>query len=78
MKGCEYLKKILLAWIEQRLEFDSESECDAYIMDVKKSGKAYMIKSKFKDKGNGKVRIQIRKQYNNNNFPGNSGKKEGD
>lgn len=62
------MKKILLAWIEQKLQFDSEQESLTYIEELKKSDKKFSILSNEQD-ASGKVCLQIRKQYNNNTFP---------
>lgn len=63
------MKKIIAAWIEQVLEFDSKLEYLAYLEGLK-NGK----RQKFKVMSSvqlesGAVRIVIRKQYNNNAFP---------
>lgn len=62
------MKKVLSAWIEQYLQFDSKLEYMAYISDLEQK------KQKFKEiehnqDVSGKVTLRIRKQYNNNNFP---------
>lgn len=59
------MKKILLAWIEQVIQFDNQAE----YQDYKKSltGK-FSIMSERTDI-EGKVFVQIRKQYNKNQFP---------
>lgn len=62
------MKTIVAAWIEQILEFPSKLEYTAYMEDLKQK------KQKFKEvhyeqSESGVVRIQIRKQYNNNAFP---------
>lgn len=62
------LKKILLAWIEQKLQFDSKLESLIYIEELKKSGRKFCIVSNEQD-ASGKVNLQIKKQYNNNAFP---------
>lgn len=62
------MKKILLAWIEQKLQFDSRQESMTYVEELKKSGKKFSIISDEQD-ASGKVCLQIRKQYNNNTFP---------
>lgn len=62
------MKKILTAWIEQTVQFDSESESLTYIEELKKSGRKFNIISNKQDES-GKVCLQIRKQYNNNTFP---------
>lgn len=67
-KGVTALKKILLAWIEQQLQFDSKLESLTYIEELKKSGRKFRIVSNKQD-ASGKVTLQIKKQYNNNAFP---------
>lgn len=62
------MKKVLSAWIEQYLQFDSKLEYMTYISDLEQK------KQKFKEiehnqDVSGKVTLHIRKQYNNNVFP---------
>ena len=61
------MKKILLSWIEQVLQFDSKTEYDGYKASL--TGK-FSIMSERTD-AEGKVIVQIRKQYNKNLFPDN-------
>lgn len=63
------MKKILLAWIEQVVQFDDEAEYNDYLRKLQ-SGKSqrFNVKDMKKD-AEGKVSITIRKQYNNNAFP---------
>lgn len=64
------MKKIVVAWIEQILEFPTKLEYLAYIESLKKKGKPQKFKeTSFKQLKSGVVRITIRKQYNNNAFP---------
>ena len=70
------MKKILLAWIEQVVQFDSKLESLTYIEELKRSGRKFSIVSNKQD-NSGKVYLQVRKQYNNNNFPDDE-KKEGE
>lgn len=70
------MKKILLAWIEQVVQFDSKLESLTYIEELRRSGRKFSIVSNKQD-NSGKVYLQIRKQYNNNNFPDDE-KKEGE
>lgn len=61
------MKKVLSAWIEQYLQFDSKLEYMAYIKDLEQK------KQKFKEiehnrDVSGKVTLHIKKQYNNNKF----------
>lgn len=63
-----FVKTIVAAWIEQILEFPSKLEYMAYMEGLKQK------KQKFKEVHyeqleSGVVKIQIRKQYNNNAFP---------
>lgn len=62
------MKKVLLAWIEQYIEFDSEMEYSVFLQQIKTTGKKYKIcqEEKMPD---GKYRVNIRRQYNNNEFP---------
>lgn len=68
MKGVKFVKTIIAAWIEQILEFPSKLEYMTYVENLKQK------KQKFKEVHyeqlqSGVVKIQIRKQYNNNAFP---------
>ena len=62
------MKKILSAWIEQNLEFDSKLEYLTYIAELEQSGRKFK-EIEHKQESSGKVRLRIRKQYNNNQFP---------
>lgn len=62
------VKKIIAAWIEQILEFDSKLEYMAYMEGLGQK------KQRFKELSHeqlqsGVVRVRIMKQYNNNAFP---------
>lgn len=61
------MKKILEAWIEQKLQFPSEMEWIAFYHDLKNGRKAYEVLKEEKC-SDGSVLIQLRKQYNNNKF----------
>lgn len=61
------MKKIIAAWIEQILEFDSEDEYELYAEKISQTGKKW--KSVIEYLENGKLRVRIQKQYNNNTFP---------
>lgn len=62
------MKKIVAAWIEQILEFPSKLEYLAYIEGLKQKEQKFREVS-VKQMQSGVVRLQIMKQYNNNNFP---------
>lgn len=62
------MKKIVAAWIEQILEFPSKLEYLAYMEGVKVKGQKFS-EVDYKQLESGVVRIQVRKQYNNNAFP---------
>lgn len=62
------MKKIVKAWIQQIIEFDSEEEYDKYADEISKKGKLWDA-SLLIDEKTGKVTAIIRKQYNNNAFP---------
>lgn len=63
------MKKVLVAFIEQVLQFDSEAEYQKYIHDLK-TGRPQKFKEVDKKTDTaGKVFLTIRKQYNNNAFP---------
>ncbi len=62
------MKKIVAAWIEQILEFPSESEYQTYTEDLKqKKQQFYVVKEE--QLKSGVMLIRIRKQYNKNAFP---------
>ena len=61
------MKKILEAWIEQKLQFSSEMEWIAFYHDLKNGRKAYEILKEEKC-SDGSVLVHLRKQYNNNKF----------
>lgn len=62
------MKRIISAWIEQFIEFDSEMEYAVFEQDLKNSNKKYRIISKYK-LPDGKYRIHLKRQYNKNIFP---------
>lgn len=62
------MKKILAAWIEQILEFPSKLEYLAYMGELGQKKQKFRVVS-YEQDVSGKVTLQIRKQYNNNNFP---------
>lgn len=63
------MKKILLAWIEQVLQFDDSAEYNDYMKKLQ-SGRPQKFKViDKKQDADGKVFLIIRKQYNNNQFP---------
>lgn len=64
------MKKILSAWIEQILQFDSKLEYMAYINDLEQKKQKFLVVEQNQD-GSGKVTVHIKKQYNNNVFPSN-------
>ena len=59
------MKKIISAWIEQFIEFDSEMVFEQKLKDSKK-GYRIIQAQKCSD---GKYKIHIMRQYNNNSFP---------
>ena len=63
------MKKIIAAWIEQILEFPSKLEYMAYMESLKKGRPQKFKEVHYEQLESGVVRIQIRKQYNNNAFP---------
>lgn len=62
------MKKIILAWIEQIIEFDSEMEYVAFQHGLKNSKKKSKVLEE-KKLADGKYSVHIRRQYNNNAFP---------
>ena len=66
------MKKILSAWIEQILQFDSKLEYMAYISDLEqKKQKFSVVEQEQEQDSSGKVTLHIKKQYNNNVFTSN-------
>lgn len=63
------MKKILFAWIEQVLEFDSEQEAAEYKRKLASGRKQVYRIIEEKTLENGQVRLHIKKQYNKNIFP---------
>lgn len=62
------MKKVVSAWVEQYLQFDSKIEYMTYMESLMQK------KQKFKEiehsqDVSGKVVLHIKKQYNNNVFP---------
>lgn len=64
------MKKIISAWIEQEIEFDTLPEYQKFLRDLKKSGKEYRILTPAAGRVDGKYYVHVMRQYNNNNFPG--------
>lgn len=64
------MKKILSAWIEQILQFDSKLEYMAYISDLEQKKQKFSVVEQEQD-SSGKVTLHIKKQYNNNVFHSN-------
>lgn len=62
------MKKIISAWIEQHLEFDSEMEYAVFYQDLKNGKRKFRVISTEK-LPDGKIKVHLMKQYNNNNFP---------
>ena len=63
------MKKIVAAWIEQILEFDSKLEFLAYLEKLKQ-GRPQQFKVVSEEQfESGVYRVRIMKQYNNNAFP---------
>ena len=62
------MKKILLAWIEQVLLFDNEQEKNCYIAEQTRKPYPFKVLSDRTD-ADGKVILNVRKGYNNNQFP---------
>lgn len=62
------MRKIVQAWTEQILQFDTKLECLAYIEGIKKKNQKFKIIKQERDEC-GVVTLQIRKQYNKNHFP---------
>ena len=62
------MKKVLSAWIEQYLQFDSKLEYLTYISDLKRKKQTFK-EIEYSQDQYGKVTIHIKKQYNYNAFP---------
>lgn len=61
-------QKILIAFIEQVVQLENESDYQQYLNFLKAGRTLYHIKDTKRDAA-GKVYVTIRKQYNNNVFP---------
>lgn len=59
------MKKVIGACIERLLEFDAAEEVNQYLKKLELRGKRYEIENRCKLE-NGKFRIRIKEQYNNN------------
>lgn len=68
LKEGGYVKKIVKAWVQQIIEFDSEEEYNKYADEISKNGKKWDALLVIDEK-TGKVTATVRKQYNNNAFP---------
>ena len=62
------MKKILEAWIEQKIRFDSEMEWLAFYHELKNGKRAYEVVSEEK-RSDGSVLVHLLRQYNSNKFP---------
>lgn len=62
------MKKVISAWIEQFIEFDSEMEWVTFQHDLKNCRKKSRILEE-KKLPDGKYRVHLMRQYNNNVFP---------
>lgn len=62
------MKRVISAWIEQHVEFDSEMEYATFEHDLSLGKKKYKILDTKKQK-DGKFQVHLIRQYNNNNFP---------
>lgn len=60
--------KILLAWIEQVLQFDDTEALGEYVRKMTEKPYPFKIMSTRTD-ADGKVYVTVRKGYNNNQFP---------
>lgn len=67
------MKKVISAWIEQFIEFDSEMEYLVFHHELKNGKKKYKIVSDEK-LTDGKFKVHVIRQYNNNAFPKEVGK----
>lgn len=63
------MKKVLVAFTEQVLQFDNMEEYQAYINGLKTGRPQKFKEVDLKQDATGKVFLTIRKQYNNNVFP---------
>lgn len=61
-------KKIIEAWIQQVLEFDTKEEAQKWWDLVDESDVLYHIDS-FDTQEDGTIRVTVMKQYNKNYFP---------
>lgn len=63
------MKKVLIAFIEQVLQFDNRKEYEDYLQKLKNGRPQKFKEMDVKEDAVGKVFLTIRKQYNNNIFP---------
>lgn len=61
------MKKILSAWIEQYLQFDSKLEYLVYISHLEQKKQKFQ-EMEYSQDASGKVTLRIRKQYTKNTF----------
>lgn len=62
------MKKIIAAWIEQILEFDTKLEYMCYMENLERKPQEFRVVS-HEQLESGVVRLRLMKQYNNNAFP---------
>ncbi len=67
-RGVNMAKKIIEAWIQQTLEFDTKEDAQKWWDLVDESDVLYHIDS-FDEQEDGTVRVTVMKQYNKNYFP---------
>lgn len=63
------MKKILTAFIEPVIQFDTEQECSRYLEVMKRCEHPVCKVMDKKTDAAGKVFLTVRKQYNNNVMP---------
>lgn len=59
------MKKVVAASVNKMLEFDAEEEFEKHIRFLENRKRKYLVLSKQEIAG-GKIRVEIKEQYNNN------------
>lgn len=60
------MKKVIGAYIEQVLEFDTKEEADQYVTELQVKNQLHLVLSQSEYEG--KYRMRLRKRYNKNDF----------
>lgn len=66
-KEVKNVKRVISAAIYQEIQFDNEQEFQNYILKLQKCNQEFILEQKI-EFPDGKIKIKIMKQYNNNKF----------